>query len=130
MQPGFDRSEIENALQSMVGKLEDPDARQRAYGYTEDAVFVMPGVVVQGRGEMLQRSGSAALMRSVTITPCTIEGTADLAWADGQFTCMMEATGSDPEQRVALRFLMVWRKESDGVWRIAREVLSADGQGT
>jgi ketosteroid isomerase-like protein len=127
MQSGTERSEIEKALESMIGTLEDSDPRQRAYGYTEDVVFVMPGApVVRGREEMLKRLESAAIMWSVTITPLTIEGTYNLAWADGLFTCMMDPTESNPGQRVAMRFLMVWRKESDGVWRIAREVLSAD----
>jgi ketosteroid isomerase-like protein len=34
------------------------------------------------------------------------------------------------EPACRMRFLMVWRKESDGVWRIAREVLSPDAPAT
>jgi ketosteroid isomerase-like protein len=105
MQSGFERLEIEETLQSLIGALEDSDPRQRAYAYTEDAVFVMPGApVVHGREEMLHRLESTALMWSVTITPFTIEGTRNLAWADGQFTCMMEPTRADSEQRVAMRW--------------------------
>jgi len=86
MQSGTERSEIEKALESMIGTLEDSDPRQRAYGYTEDVVFVMPGApVVRGREEMLKRLESAAIMWSVTITPLTIEGT--YTW-HGQTVCL------------------------------------------
>lgn len=123
----FEESEIVAALQSLVSTLEDPDPRKRAYAYTEDATFVMPGIPpVHGREEMLRRLETGAVLRSVTITPYTIEGSYDLACAYGRFTCITDRTEAAPGGPVAMRFLMVLRKESDGVWRIAREFLSAE----
>jgi uncharacterized protein (TIGR02246 family) len=123
----FEESEIVTALQSLVSILEDPDPKKRAYAYTQDATFVMPGVPpVHGRGEMLQRLETGIVLHSVTITPYSIEGRGDLAYADGLFTCLTDPTEASPGGPVRLVFLMVWRKESDGVWRIAREFLSAE----
>ena len=36
-------AEVAAALQGFIPLLEDPDPRQRAYIYTEDATFAMPG---------------------------------------------------------------------------------------
>jgi hypothetical protein len=47
---------ITAALQGFIPILEDADPRQRAYIYTEDATFAMPGApLLQGRAEMLRR---------------------------------------------------------------------------
>jgi ketosteroid isomerase-like protein len=125
--PLFDEAEVASALQSFVIVLEDPDPRKRASIYTEDATFLMPGApLLQGREEMLQRLANGTVLRSVTITPYKIEGRHDLAYAHGLFTCSTEGTEERPGGPVALRFLMVLRKELDGAWRIAREFLGAE----
>jgi ketosteroid isomerase-like protein len=108
------------ALQGFIPLLEDPDPRQRAYIYTEDATFVMPGMtLLQGRAEMLQRLETGTQLHSVTITPSTIDARDDLAYACGLFSCVQD------DRAVTLHFLMVLRKETDGAWRIAREFLVA-----
>src|SRR6266508_5747649 len=115
---------------AVVTALEDPDPRKRAYAYTQDAIFVMPGIPpVHGREEMLRRLETSAVLRSVTITPYTIEGSYDLACIYGRFTCITDRTEAGPGGPVAMLVLMVRRKESDGVWRIAREFLSAEVPG-
>ena len=111
--------EVEAALQGFVPVLEDPDPRQRASIYTEDAIFVMPGTSVQGRAEMLRQLESGTVLRSVVLTPSTVEVGDDLAYACGRFSCVQE------DRPVTLNFLMVLRKETDGAWRIAREFLVA-----
>jgi ketosteroid isomerase-like protein len=121
----FDEAEIVATLQSLVAILEDPDPRERARAYTQDATFVMPGAPpVQGREEMLQRLETATVLRSVTVTPHKIEGRHDLAYAYGLFSGIRDGSP------LAMRFLMVLRKEPDGVWRIAREFLAAESPST
>ena len=112
--------EVAAALQGFIPLLEDPDPRQRAYIYTEDATFVMPGApLLQGRAEMLGRLEGGTLLRAVTLTPSAIEARDDLAYACGVFSCVQD------DRPVTLHFLMVLRKEADGAWRIAREFLAA-----
>ena len=114
-------AEVAAALRAFVPVLEDADPRKRAYIYTDDATFVMPGApLLQGRAEMLGRLENGTVLRSVTLTPSTIEVRDDLAYAYGLFTCVQD------DNSVTLRFLMVLRKETDGAWRIAREFLAAD----
>jgi ketosteroid isomerase-like protein len=112
--------EVAAALQGFIPLLEDTDPRQRAYIYTEDATFVMTGApLLQGRAEMLRQLERGTLLRSVTLTPSTIEARGDLAYACGLFTCVQD------DRPVTLHFLMVLRKGTDGAWRIAREFLVA-----
>jgi ketosteroid isomerase-like protein len=112
---------ITAALQGFIPALEDADPRRRAYIYTEDATFAMPGAPLpQARAEMLRQLERGTLLRSVTITPSIIEARDDLAYAYGLFTCVQD------ERPVALHFLMVLRKRADGAWRIAREFLAAE----
>lgn len=125
-EPGhFDESELVDTLQSLVGVLEDLDPKQRVYAYTKDATFIMPGVPpVHGREEMLQRLETGEVLWDVTITPYNIDGCHDVAYADGLLTCIVGRTEDSSGVATAMLFLMVLRKESDGVWRIAREFLS------
>jgi ketosteroid isomerase-like protein len=121
-EPAFDAAEILAALDSLVVTLQDPSPMERTSAYTDDATFVMPGVsTIHGRAELLCHLETEAVLSSVTVTPHQVEGSGDLAYASGMFTYMADATTPG-----AMRFLMVWHKEADGVWRIAREFLSTE----
>ena len=48
------------------------------------------------------------------------------AAAYGLFSCVIARTVSGIKEPIATRFLVFWRKESGGVWRIVREFLNAD----
>ena len=113
-----DTAEVAAALESFVAVLEDPDPQARAFIYTEDATFAMPGILVEGRRAMLERLKSGTILESVTLTPLGIERRNDLAYAYGRFSCR------DRGRPVAMRFLMVLRKESDGNWLVQREFLA------
>jgi ketosteroid isomerase-like protein len=67
---------------------------------------------------MLDRLKSGTVLGSVTLRPQVIERRDDLAYAYGSFGC------TDRGRPVAMRFLMVLRKEPDGKWRIVREFLT------
>ncbi len=121
------KSEIVTTLDSLAPTLEDPDARSGLYAYTMDAQSTMTGSApVHGHEQMLRNSHKSPVLYSATITPDTIEGSGDLAFADDLFTCRLGRTENSPGTPVALKSLMVLRKESGGVWRIAREVLRPD----
>jgi ketosteroid isomerase-like protein len=112
---------ITAALQGFVPVLEDPDPRQRAYIYTEDATFAMPGApLLQGRGGDASPTGEGHAASLGDDHAFDNRGARDLAYAYGLFTCIQD------ERPVTLHFLMVLRKEADGTWRIAREFLAAE----
>lgn len=93
--------------------------------YTDDAIFVGPGVpAIEGRGALLDAARGFAIS-SMEITADSTLGDGDFAATVGSANWMAGPTGSDaPTQR--RRFLMVWRREPDGRWRFARELLNED----
>jgi len=78
-----DGAEVAAALESFVALLEGPDPQARAFIYTEDATFAMPGILVEGRRAMLERLESGTVLESVTLTPHVIERRDDLGYAYG-----------------------------------------------
>jgi len=116
----FDSVEIEETLRQLERLLVDPDNAVRTL-YTEDAIILAGGPPVRGREELLARQGVLPLQDAV-ISPESIIGESGLASVFGHFSCRVE----DPEagrMDVACHFLMVLHRESDGVWRVAREFL-------
>lgn len=121
----FDAAEIRAAERAILRALEDPDTNKRLECYTHDAVFLFPGApAVHGREELGRRS--KANLSSCKMTPLQTEGSGNLACVYGLFSCVSGRTGPSAETIVSMRFLIVWRREPDGVWRIARESLSFD----
>ena len=93
--------------------------------YTEDAVFSGPGgATFAGRSELLAIAEHLA-MSSLQIDAESTIGDGDFAAAMGRASWVTGPKGSDAPI-VRRRFLMVWRRDADGGWRIAREQLTED----
>ena len=126
MQATFDEAEIRAAERILVEALEAPDPTAWVYVYTEDAIFVAPGApAIQGRNALLQFAKSMNPLSSVVLTPIRTEGHGKLAYVYGRGSWI---NGRPPGagQPSNVRLVIVWRKETDGKWRIAQELLNAD----
>jgi ketosteroid isomerase-like protein len=124
MQTTFNESEIRGAERLLEKALESPDPTAWVYHYTEDAMFVGPGSpAVQGREALLQMARAMRPLSSVTITALRTEGSENLAYTYGDATWV---TGRPPNTGATtnLRFVIIWRKEADGQWRVALELLN------
>ena len=122
----FDEAELRAAERALIRALESSDPTAWVYWYTEDAVFVGPGApAVQGRAALLQMAGAMKPLSSVNIKPLRTEASGNLAYVYGQGSWI---NGRPPNAGATsyVRILMVWRKESDGQWRVAQELLDAD----
>jgi len=119
----FDESEIREAERRLEASLQADDPTAWVYDYTEDAVFDGGGEhAVEGRDALLAMARSMRPFASVSIRPLRTEGRGNLAavWMRGSWVSAPE--GSEPAD-VVVRGLLVWRKEADGVWRVAMEHL-------
>jgi ketosteroid isomerase-like protein len=89
--------------------------------YTEDAVLLEPGAPpVSGRVAPLELARSMRPIASGTISSDHIEGSGDRAYSYGSAT----GTSGQPPDATSVthvRQILVWRREADGVWRIAME---------
>lgn len=114
----FDVAEIRTAERALVAALEAGEAW--VLEYTADAVFDGGGDhVVEGRDALLAMANGMQPMSSVSIRARRTEGSADLAtvWFDGSWVSGQAGAG----RKVDVRGIIVWRKESDGRWRVAME---------
>ncbi len=122
----LDENEIRAAERLLVEALEASDPTAWVYHYTEDAIFVGPGApAIEGRNALLQMAKAMNPLSSVIITPIRTEG-------DGKVACVYSrgswVNGRPPNQgsESKVRLVIVWRKEIDGQWRVAQELMNAD----
>lgn len=119
-----DIAAIRAAETALAEAFEAPDPTAWVDFYTDDAVFVGPGMpAIEGRRALLEAAGGVAISSMEIVADSTL-GAGNFAATHGRASWMSGRKGSDAPAR--RRFLMVWRKEPDGRWRIARELLNED----
>jgi len=119
-QATFDESGIRDAERRLETALEAGDPTTWVFDYTEDAVFDGGGEhAAVGRESLLAMARSMRPLRSVSIRPLRTEGREDLAVVWTQASCV--SVPEDQPTTVKVRGMLVWRKEPDGVWRVAME---------
>ncbi len=126
MQTTFDETEIRAAERILAQALESPNPTDWVYVYTEDAIFVGPGApAVEGREALLAMAKAMKPLSAVVLTPLRTEGDGQLAYVYGRGSWV---SGRQPEtaRQANVRFVIVWRKEADGEWRVAQELLNGD----
>jgi ketosteroid isomerase-like protein len=122
----FDDSEIRAAERAMEHALESPDRTAWVYEYTEDALFVAEGApTAEGRAELLKMAKGMNQLSSVSIRASRTEGSGPLAYTYGHAS-WVSGHPAESGRTVRVRFTMVWRKEADGKWRLALELLQSD----
>lgn len=119
----FDESEIRAAEHRLTAALEADDPTSWVFDYTEDAVFDGGGEhAVEGRESLLAMARSMRPLGSVTIRPLRTEGRGGLAAVWVEASWVSGAAEGEPTT-VDARGIILWRKEPDGVWRVAMEHL-------
>jgi uncharacterized protein (TIGR02246 family) len=120
-----DISAIRAAEQSLAEAFESADRTAWVDFYTDDAIFVGPGApAIEGRTALLEVAPHISISAMEMKVQSTF-GAGDLATTYGRGSWVSGPKGSDAPT-VRRRFLMVWRRDVDGAWRIAREMLNED----
>jgi ketosteroid isomerase-like protein len=122
----IDDSELRAAEQELARALGAYDRIAWVEHYTDDAVFIAPDVpAVQGRTALVEMARSMSPLSSVSIVPLRTDMTGDLAavytrasWVTGE--------GTSDRNESSVRGILVWRKDQDGTWRVAQELLHHD----
>ena len=122
----FDPQEIRAATTKLIAALEDPDPTAWVKMYTEDAGLLEAGSEpLEGRAKLLELARSMQPMSSIIIVPTRTEGHGNIAYMYGTASWVNgRPPKTGPTSQVHL--VIVWRKESDGHWRVAQEVLVPD----
>jgi ketosteroid isomerase-like protein len=120
-----DVSAIRAAERALAQAFESADLTAWVDSYTDDAIFVGPGApAVEGRPALLEVAPRISIS-SMEIEAHSTLGAGDLAVTFGRATWVSGPKGSGAPT-VRRRFLMVWRRDLDGAWRVAREMLDED----
>jgi ketosteroid isomerase-like protein len=121
----LDNDAIRAAELALAEAFEDPDPTAWVNCYTEDAIFPGPGSpTIEGRAALLAVAPQIAISSMEIVADSTIEA-GDFAATTGRATWVSGPRDSGAPT-VRRRFLMVWRRDPDGRWRIARELLNDD----
>lgn len=119
----FDESEIRAAEHRLESALQGDDPTAWVLDYTEDAVFDGGGEhAVVGRDALLAMARSMRPLRSVSIRPLRTEGQGGQAavWVEASW---VSGKAEGEPTSVDVRGIILWRKEPDGVWRVAMEYI-------
>ena len=120
-----DNAVIRAAENVLAKAFEDPDPTAWVDSYTEDAIFAGPGSpTIEGRAALLAVAPHVAISSMEIVADSTI-GAGDFAATTGRATWVSGQRDSGAPT-VRRRFLMVWRRDPGGRWRIARELLNDD----
>lgn len=126
MQATASETELRAAERELARALESSDPTAWVYHYTEDAIFVAPGgPAVQGRAALLDMARAMHQLSSVVITPLRTEISDRLASVYARGSWVSGAQSGAPTT-TNVRALIAWRKETDGRWRVAQELLHAE----
>jgi uncharacterized protein (TIGR02246 family) len=124
--PGFDESEVRAAVDALAQALQAPDPTAWVGHYTEDAVFAAPaGPAVKGRAALLEKARTMPPLSAVKLIPLRIEGSGSIAYAFVRGSWVNGKPGPNASTS-RVRSLLVLRKEADGKWRVAQELMHAD----
>lgn len=123
--PKLDRA-VEKANSEFIVAMKTGDAATIAAPYTEDASFItIDGACVKGRTEIEKmyrdRFARAGLAQSTKITSKKLVVDSDLAYESGY-----GEIGVLKDGKLSInggRFLTVWQRQSNGDWKILRNVV-------
>jgi ketosteroid isomerase-like protein len=117
----FDTDQIRAAERRVTDALVAPDVTAWVYEYTEDAVLLESAASpVSGRAALLELARSMKPIASATIRSDHIEGGGNTAYSYGIAT-WTSGRSPDATSTTRVRQILAWRREADGVWRIAME---------
>ena len=117
--PEADVAAVLAAVQELEDALNDPDPTAWTDHYTDDAIFLGHGrPALVGRDALLDYAETMPPLSSLRIEPSDTDGSGDVATVVATVTAELDGTPA------RIRSLLVWRREADGRWRVAREMLN------
>jgi uncharacterized protein (TIGR02246 family) len=116
------RAEIAAAIRSWEAKWSGGDAAGAAAGFTTDAINMRPGAASDA-GRNAVEAAFRDFLSGVTVTEISftteeLDVHGDTAYEHGSF--VQRYTGRNTETTQRSRYMAVWRRGEDGVWRYHR----------
>ena len=105
------------------------DAAAIAALYTKDAIVLPPDaeMIVGSKSaiESMFKEQFAGGLKNFNLETINVERSGDMAAETGRFTVAI-APKDKPETKIAGKYVVVWKKESGGAWKLHRDIWNAD----
>jgi uncharacterized protein (TIGR02246 family) len=121
------RAAIEKQTAAFGAAFGRGDIAAVARAYAEDAIALPPdGEMVRGRPaiEAMWKGLRDAGGKALTLTTLDVHSSGRLAAETGTATLTMKPP-SGAEQSQAVKYVVVWKKQPDGTWKIYRDIWNA-----
>ena len=114
-----DRAEIELAAEAYVAAMNAADWRSVARSFSDGGVRIPPNEEPhEGREEIERWFGGIEDLSSYELIRDRIDGADGIAYVRGRYAITLRPVGAPAPLSDQGDFLEIWRKESDGAWRI------------
>jgi uncharacterized protein (TIGR02246 family) len=121
---GDARQAIEDAMTKYVDAVKRGDPAAIAAAHTDDAIVVMPsGPPMKGRSgvsEGFAKMLAASSVKELRSSNVDRTVTGDVAVETGSFAVTMQPRAIGQEVTDKGQYMVVWQRQTDGSWRIAR----------
>jgi uncharacterized protein (TIGR02246 family) len=130
--PGAVRRSIDSLNADAAQALERGDTTAMVAHYTDDAIVMMPNMPAF-RGRDAYRSGVARMLKEMSVTDAAfttedVMVSGDLAVETGTYAMTMQPRRGGAMKDTG-KYITVWRRQSDGSWKIVRDISNADPSG-
>ncbi|MGH6894574.1 MAG: YybH family protein [Dongiaceae bacterium] len=122
------RDEIEAALFTFAEAFNQGDAAAVAAHYTEDAaVFPPEAARVDGRAgiQTFWKGAMDSGLADLTLKAVEVHGSDELAFEVGEVS-FSTPDGSGGRSASTGKYIVVWKKDGDGGWRLYRDIWNAN----
>jgi ketosteroid isomerase-like protein len=124
--PASDIAAIRETMRRYVAHVLARDWLKWSALYTTDAIFLVPNEpALVGRKALEAWAATLAPTKEFSIEQLEFHGRGEFAFVRGRFA-LVATPPNQPEARDAGKFLEVWRKQSDGTWRLYRDAFNSD----
>jgi len=132
--PVVDAAAVRQAIEQAKAKYIDAVTRGDSAGfvanYADDAVSMEPGVPVQhGRGELganFAKRQQEVKVSDMKASTASVDVAGDYTIETGSYELTFTPKGGKPMYDKG-NYLMVWKKQTDGSWKIYRDINNSDG---
>ena len=122
-----DEAALRQALDTEMKAANAADAAGWASVYAQDAIVLRPHApALQGRAAIQQWLATLPPISNAKGQGAEIVGYGDLAYLRGTYTMTFSIPGVPAPIEEQGKFLQVYRKQSDGLWKMTREIYNSD----
>jgi ketosteroid isomerase-like protein len=125
-----DRAAIQKATEDAQAHFNAQPADFRAHAngqYTADAVFMPPNMAeIKGADNIGNWMASYPAINNTKFTIVDLDGSGDLAYVHGTYEMDVTPPGMTVAMHDKGKYVEIWKKQSDGSWKIVRDIFNSD----